>query len=101
MVPPMDAQEHDRLRALLEATLTLPGPFFFSVITLNSGAAREALHAAVERGGAPVPADAWSERTSSGGRYRSHRVTIECRSADEILDLYARIRRVDGVVAVL
>ena len=98
----MDAQEYERLKALLEANHRFPGPFFLSVITINTGEAREALHAAVATADAGAPPDeAWSERTSAGGRYRSHRVTIECRSADDILALYARVRAVEGVVTVL
>lgn len=98
----MDPQERDRLKALLEGTHAFPGPFFLSVITVNADDVQAALRVAV-RDGAPevVPDHAWSVRTSDGGRYASHRVTLECRSADDVLALYARVRRVEGVVRVL
>ena len=98
----MDPQERDRLKALLEGTHTFPGPFFLSVITVNADDVQAALRAAV-RDGAPevVPDDAWAVHTSEGGRYASHRVTVACRSADDVLALYARVRLVEGVVRVL
>jgi putative lipoic acid-binding regulatory protein len=102
IVSSMDPRERDRLKALLEATHAFPCPFFLSVITVNADDVRAALRAAIEDGlAAALPDDAWSIRTSGGGRYASHRVTVECRSADDVLALYARVRLVEGVVTVL
>jgi putative lipoic acid-binding regulatory protein len=102
MMPSVDAAERERLRAVLEATHVFPGPFYLSVITLNREATGLALGRAIESVcDLTIPDEAWERRSSSGGKYMSHRVTVQCRSADEVLALYAVVRTVDGVVTVL
>ena len=98
----MDPQERDRLKALLEATHEFPCPFSLSVITVNTDDVQAALRVAIADGAAsPVSDEGWTVHTSGGGRYASHRVLVTCRSADEVLALYARVRLVEGVVTVL
>ena len=102
MMQGVDAAERERLRAVLEATHVFPGPFYLSVITLNRDATGLALRLAIESlCDVTIPDDAWEQRSSSGGKYVSHRVTVHCRSADEVLALYAVVRAVEGVVTVL
>ncbi len=97
-----DSAERERFVALLEANHEFPGPYFVSVITVNDEAVRIAVRVAIEEGlEAPVPDADWQTRASSGGRYSSHRVTVSCRSADDVLALYERLRRVPGVVTLL
>ena len=95
MVWGMDDADRDRLRALLEATHCFPGPFYLSVITASSPDVHAALRHAIEE------YTEWETRSSSGGRYTSHRVTIPCRSADDALLLYTRVAAIAGVVTVL
>lgn len=98
----MSSTDRDRLLALLDANHSFPGPFFLSVITVNTDEVRVALREAVATGlAAAVPEDAWEIRTSAGGRYSSHRVTVRCESAADVLALYDRVRRVAGVVTAL
>jgi putative lipoic acid-binding regulatory protein len=40
-------------------------------------------------------------RSSSGGKYLSHRIRVPCTTAADVIRLYARIKRVQGVVTVL
>jgi putative lipoic acid-binding regulatory protein len=88
--------------ALLESTHAFPCAFFLSVITLNRDDVRLALRVALEeRVEAAIPDEAWETRTSSAGRYASHRVTLPCRSAEHVLGIYACARAVEGVVTVL
>ena len=102
IVMAMDPQERDRLKALLEATHEFPCPFSLSVITVNTDDVQAALRVAIADGAVSAVSDeAWTVQTSGGGRYASHRLLVTCRSADEVLALYARVRLVEGVVTVL
>src|SRR5512144_154225 len=98
----MGETDGGRFRALLEARHTFPGPYFVCVIAVNDDevcrAVRGAVDAVLEDA---VPEAAWDMRSSSGGRYVSHRATVPCRSVDDVLALYERIRAVRGVLAVL
>jgi putative lipoic acid-binding regulatory protein len=102
MMRVMDAEERERLRTLLEGGHPFPGPFYFSVIATNDDRVTEALCAVmaslVDEG---IPEAAWERRPSSGGRYVSHRVTVRCRSADHVLEIYAQVRAIAGVKAML
>lgn len=94
--------EPDRLLALLEAHHRFPGPFFLAVIAVNQDEVAVAIRAAVHESLADIPDDsAWETRASGGGRYLSHRVTVTVESATAVLALFARLRAVPGVVAVL
>ena len=95
----MTEQHQDgRQRAieLLEANHTFPGDYRFQVIALGTEAVSAAVLAA-----AGVGPEADDTRASSAGKYLSHRVTVHVASAVEVLDLYARLRAVEGVVTVL
>lgn len=61
-----------------------------------------AVRAAVEPAfGGPVPDDAYEAVPSRNGRYTSHRFRVPCRTPEDVLDLYARLRKVEGVMTVL
>jgi len=49
----------------------------------------------------PLADEAYQTVMSRGGRYSSHRFKVPCRAAEDVLALYARIKRVKGVVTVL
>ena len=96
------APDDQRQRAieLLEANHVFPGPISVSVIGRNDPAVELAVLAAAGLGEAPG-ADRHDRKESGGGKYVSHRLTVQCASAAEVLDLFARLRAVDGVITVL
>ena len=91
-----------RALALLQATHKFPVDYHVSVIAMNVDDVITEMRAAVEEGlAAPLPDDAYQTVPSSGGRYASHRFRVPCETAEAVLELYARIRRVKGVVSIL
>jgi putative lipoic acid-binding regulatory protein len=95
--------ETDRQRAidLLHANHAFPGDYRFSVIALNDPAVTAAVLAAAGAGrAAPIPPEADEVRSSSGGKYLSHRLTLQVENGEEVLDLYARLRAVEGVITI-
>jgi putative lipoic acid-binding regulatory protein len=99
--PPGDTPEAERARALelLRATHKFPVDYHLSVITLTGEEVALRLREAVEAVRA-LAGDAYRCIPSSAGKYTSHRFTIRLESAEEVLDLYARVRAVDGVITV-
>jgi putative lipoic acid-binding regulatory protein len=88
--------------ALLEATHKFPVEYDISIIALNVGEVVDEVRAAVEEGlDAPLGDDAYQTVPSRGGRYASHRFRVPVRAAEDVLALYARVRRVKGVITVL
>jgi len=96
------SDDEKRLLDLLEANHVFPGDYPLTVIALNSEAVTVALIESVQEGLAEPLAEAAREtRSSSGGKYLSHRMRVPCASAADVIRLYARIRGVEGVVTVL
>lgn len=94
--------ERTRARELLEATHRFPVEYHLSVITHTEEVVFVALRAAVEEGlPGQLDQDAYQTVPSRGGKYTSHRFRVPCESADAVLALYERVRRVKGVVTVL
>lgn len=87
---------------LLEANHSFPGDFPLTVIALNSEEVTAALVRSIEEGlPGPLAEDARETRSSSGGKYLSHRLRVPCAAATDVIRLYARVRQVSGVVTVL
>ena len=80
-----------------------PVTFPLTVIALQQRDRDRALIQSVEEGlAAPCFGEAAREtRSSSGGKYLSHRLRVPCASAADVIRLYARVRGVEGVVTVL
>jgi putative lipoic acid-binding regulatory protein len=97
-----ETEEDRRRRAieLLEANHAFPCEFSVSVISRNDPAVTAAVLAAA-RLGPDVPDGAHEQKPSQGAKYVSHRLKIPCPTADEVLQLFARLRAVDGVITVL
>jgi len=91
--------ERARSLALLREQHAFPGAFGFRVVI------RPGLQAAVVQAvTAVVDADALdgvSERRSRNGAYLALRLQAVCSSAEQVLEVYEVLRRVDGVLAVL
>jgi putative lipoic acid-binding regulatory protein len=97
-----DDDARARAIALLEATHQFPGEYPVSVIVVNVETVVAEVRAAVEFGLAqPLGDDAYETVLSGGGRYSSHRFRVWCQGAEDVLALYERIRRIEGVKSVL
>jgi putative lipoic acid-binding regulatory protein len=91
-----------RALALLEATHQFPVDYPVSVIAVTEELVVAQVRAAVEHGlDQPLAADAYQTVLSGGGRYASHRFTVRCASAEAVLDLYERLRKIEGVKSIL
>ena len=91
-----------RAIALLEATHQFPVDYLVSVITVTEETVVVQVRAAVEVGlEAPLDEGAYQTVLSGGGRYASHRFTVRCASAEAVLDLYERLRKIEGVKSIL
>jgi putative lipoic acid-binding regulatory protein len=90
-----DEQARAHARALLEATHTFPCDYSLRVIAENQDPVTRAI---VEAVGGTVR---YTTQASSGGKYLSHRVEVRVASANDVLELYARVRAVAGVVTIL
>jgi putative lipoic acid-binding regulatory protein len=101
--PPDEAEARKRAVDLLEAHHVFPGEFSLSAIALGTDAVTAAILKAAS--GSPTESllsdDAHEMVPSSGGKYISHRLRVFVQSAADVLDLFARLRAVEGVVTVL
>ncbi len=100
----MTKDETDRLRSLelLRATHQFPVAYYLSVIAVTEIEVTVSLRAAVTEGlRDPLVDDAHQTITSKTGKYTTHRFRIHCESAEAVLELYARIKTVKGVMSVL
>ena len=97
-------EEADRLRLLdlLRATHQFPEAYYLSVITVTEVEVTLSLRAAVTEGiRDPLGDDAHQTIASKTGKYTTHRFRIHCESAEAVLELYARVKTVKGVMSVL
>lgn len=88
----------ERARALLEATHQFPCEYALTVIAFNSHAVTTALKGAVASGRDTVDHQV---RESSAGKYLSHRFSVSVTEARAVLELYAVVRSIEGVVTIL
>jgi putative lipoic acid-binding regulatory protein len=91
-----------RAIALLEATHQFPVDYALSIITVTEESVVAEVRAAVEFGlSQPLPDDAYETVLSGAGRYASHRFRVPVASAEEVLALYERLRKIAGVKTIL
>jgi putative lipoic acid-binding regulatory protein len=94
--------ERSRAIALLEATHKFPVVYEFSVITYSTDEVFVAIRGAVAEGLTGGLGEGDHQMVPSrGGKYTSHRFRVPCESAVAVLELYARVKQVEGVVTVL
>jgi putative lipoic acid-binding regulatory protein len=98
-----DGGERARALALLEANHEFPSAYSLSVIALNAEHVALRIATTVFEDVAPeaLPPGAHERRPSSGGKYVSHRLTVQVASAEQVLTLYAKLRAIDGVMTIL
>jgi putative lipoic acid-binding regulatory protein len=97
-----DDDARQRAIDLLEANHVFPGEFSLSVIARSDATITDAILAGARHGLAePLRPEAHQIKPSAGGRYLSHRLLVPCQSAADVLNLFARMRAIEGVVTVL
>jgi putative lipoic acid-binding regulatory protein len=84
---------------LLLSAHTFPGPFELRVVAAPS--AREPILEAVRNHVGPDGVIGVTERPSRTGAWLAVRVTVLAQTPDTVLELYAIVRAVEGVQAVL
>ena len=91
--------ERARTLALLESQHTFPGPFGFRIVVRPS--VRPEVVTAVGALVGPGGITELSERPSRNGTYLAVRLRAAMDSAEQVLDVYDMLKRIDGVLAVL
>ena len=98
----MTADERASALELLEATHVFPGDYAISVVALNHDRVTTEIRiVAAERRDQPLCDGDYPMQHSGGGKYVSHRLSIFCAEAADVLRLYARLRAIEGVVTIL
>jgi putative lipoic acid-binding regulatory protein len=98
-----DLAARARALAVLEATHTFPCEYAVTVIAFNRDSVTEEVKRAVGQGDDSEPEAGAAEpryesRPSSAGKYVSHRFAVWIKDSGAVLELYARLRNVEGVV---
>jgi putative lipoic acid-binding regulatory protein len=96
--PSSPEEVRDRALALLEATHAFPCDYTLTVIAFKGEPITEAVKAAVASGAPDVGHEVIE---SKAGKYLSHRFAVKATGAAHVLEIYARVRTVDGVVTIL
>ena len=107
-----DDESRARARALLEATHQFPCAYEITVIAFNLEPITEAVRkeagitgsvGTIGDAGVATPGSegGYRARPSREGKYLSHKFSVPVGHAGEVLELYARLRSVDGVVTIL
>jgi putative lipoic acid-binding regulatory protein len=101
---PGDEAARARALALLEATHQFPCAYSVTIIAFNhetvTAAVRDAAYQAQAHGEASGGGE-YQSQESRAGKYRSHRIAVNVPDAASVLELYARLRAVEGVVTLL
>jgi putative lipoic acid-binding regulatory protein len=97
---PVGASEQERARALalLEATHQFPCQYTVTIIAFNTDPVTAAVKAAVAEAASDHEHHAIE---SKAGKYLSHRFAVKASGAAHVLEIYARVRTIEGVVTVL
>jgi putative lipoic acid-binding regulatory protein len=91
-------EERARALALLEATHQFPCDYALTVIAFNADHVTVAVKAAVIEGAAEHSHQAIE---SKAGKYLSHRFAVKVTDAGHVLEIYARVRSVHGVLTIM
>jgi putative lipoic acid-binding regulatory protein len=95
-----EANESERLLALLESQHSFPGPFSFKIFYRNQPTTGDAIVAAIAaRCQLPPAAFSPSLRASSAARFVSMTLAVELDSATQVLEVYAVLKELDSVIS--
>jgi putative lipoic acid-binding regulatory protein len=87
---------------LLDKHHQFPGPYMFKVIGFGGEGFAEDVAVAAETVLGPLDrGDCLRVRPSSGGKYLSVTLDVEPASAQQVLDVYTALKRVEGVVVLV
>jgi len=102
-LPPKDELDSDqRALRLLEEHHQFPGPFMFKVIGFARGDWKAEVQRAAEAVLGPLPGDAIVRaRPSSRGKYLAVTLEVEVAGARQVLDIYRRLKELEGLVALV
>lgn len=90
----------ERMLELLAAQHDFPGPFTFKVIyRASAGMAETVVEAVCVATGIAHPETAPSTRQSGGGKFESMTLELRVRSPQEVLDVYAILNGIEGVIS--
>ena len=100
----MNKQEHDlekqRLRELLESQHHFPGSYTFKVIYRSEeGMTARICDAIGQATGIDIKEDDLSVRESSSANFLSMTLEIEVQSAQDVLDVYEVLSKVENIVS--
>jgi len=95
-----DDEARDKALELLRAHHTFPGTFEFRAVVLPESKSATVAAAAAAVGGRDRIRDV-TERRSSRGRYVSVRLSVDVDSAEAVLEVYAVLKAVRGVMTLL
>lgn len=89
--------------ALLERFHSFPGEYMFKVIGFGGAEFAAAVGAAAQSVLGPLggPGRGLRSRPSSGGRYTAVTLEVEVSDAQQVLEVYAALKQVQGVVVLV
>ena len=97
-----EGEARARSLALLEATYQFPCHYAVTVIAFNREVVTIAIRGVAGQGrdaeGESVSEISYESRASAAGKYLSHRFAVWVTHAGVVLELYARLRAMEGVV---
>lgn len=96
--PPLLSQE---ALALLEEHHCFPGEYTFKVIGFAGEEFTAAVQGAAARVLGPISPDQVRVRPSSGGRYVAVNLEVQVADSAQVLEVYAALRQVQGVVVLV
>lgn len=101
--PPTEPVLTAEALALLERFHQFPGEYMFKIIGFGGEEFTAAVSAAAEAVLGPLgsPGRRVSSRPSSGGRYTAVTLEVQVTGAPQVLDIYAALKQVQGVVVLV
>lgn len=101
--PPAEPALSAEAMAMLERFHSFPGEYMFKVIGFGGAEFTAAVSAAAEAVLGPLGGSGRrvSSRPSSGGRYTAVTLEAEVAGARQVLEVYAALKRVQGVVVLV
>lgn len=79
-----------KLKELLDSEMEWPAEYMFKfIVPVGQVQLLKAL----------LPTGGWSQRASSNGRYLSVTVNAKFKTSDEVIDIYDKVRHIEGIIS--